>query len=84
MRVMLGDQEWFVLSGLEEIKQFSMTEESTHHLPSKTFNDMYSFDDRPLGKGATFNFSNKFNGFQESSFLMAIYGENRENLLLKP
>lgn len=49
MRVMLGDQEWFVLSGLEEIKQFSMTEESTHHLPSKTFNDMYSFDDKPLG-----------------------------------
>ena len=48
MRVMLGDQEWFILSGLEEIKQFSMKEESTFHLPSKTFNEMYSFD-KPLG-----------------------------------
>ena len=66
MRVMLGDQEWFVLSGmylpyfnamfdfntnlsgLDEIKQFSMKEESTFHLPSKTFNEMYSFD-KPLG-----------------------------------
>ena len=48
MRVMLGDQEWFVLSGLEEIKQFSMKEVSTFHLPSKTFNEMYSFD-KPLG-----------------------------------
>ena len=63
---MLGDQEWFVLSGmylpyfnamfdfntnlsgLDEIKQFSMKEESTFHLPSKTFNEMYSFD-KPLG-----------------------------------
>ena len=36
------------LSGLDEIKQFSMKEESTFHLPSKTFNEMYSFD-KPLG-----------------------------------
>jgi len=48
MRVMLGDQEWYILSGLEEIKQFSMTEDSTFHLPSRTFNEMYSFDE-PLG-----------------------------------
>ena len=48
MRVMLGDQEWIVLSGLEEIKQFAMTQESTFHLPSRTFNEMYSFDE-PLG-----------------------------------
>ena len=48
MRVMLGDQEWFVLSGLEEIKQFSMMEQSTHHLQSQTFNEMYSYDE-PLG-----------------------------------
>ena len=48
MRVMLGDQEWFVLSGLTEIKQFAMKDESTSHLPSDTFNEMYSFD-KPLG-----------------------------------
>ena len=36
------------LSGLDEIKQFAMKEESTFHLPSKTFNEMYSFD-KPLG-----------------------------------
>ena len=35
--------------GLEEIKQFSMSEDSTFHLPSRTFNEMYSFDE-PLGK----------------------------------
>ena len=39
------------LSGLDEIKQFSMKEESTFHLPSKTFNEMYSFD-KPLGMHA--------------------------------
>ena len=43
MRVMLGDQEWFVLTGLPEIKQFTMKDESTTHLPSVTFNDIYSF-----------------------------------------
>ena len=48
MRVMLGDQEWIVLSGLPEIKQFAMSQQSTFHLESKTFNEMYSFDE-PLG-----------------------------------
>ena len=49
MRVMLGDQEWIILSGLPEIKQFAMTQQSTFHLESKTFNEMYSFDE-PFGK----------------------------------
>ena len=48
MRVMLGDQEWIVLSGLAEIKQFAMSQQSTFHLESTTFNEMYSFDE-PLG-----------------------------------
>ena len=48
MRVMLGDQEWIVLSGIAEIKQFAMAQESTFHLPSRTFNEIYSFDE-PLG-----------------------------------
>lgn len=51
MRVMLGDQEWIVLSGLPEIKQFAMTQQSTFHLESKTFNEMYSFDE-PLGNNS--------------------------------
>ena len=48
MRVMLGDQEWFVLTSLQEIKEFTMMELSTSHLPSVTFNDLYSFGE-PLG-----------------------------------
>ena len=53
MRVMLGDQEWIILSGLPEIKQFAMTQQSTFHLESKTFNEMYSFD-QPLGNNSRF------------------------------
>ena len=92
MRVMLGDQEWFVLSGmylpyfnamfdfntnlsgLDEIKQFSMKEESTFHLPSKTFNEMYSFD-KPLGMHSQEIFDRRSNcngDFINFSFLQGI------------
>ena len=78
-KVMLGDQEWIVLSGLDEVtkfcfalflvkilhrkskqidalhcltkcpfyfqqvREFTSKEESTSHLPSQTFNDLYSW-----------------------------------------
>ena len=83
------------LSGLDEIKQFSMKEESTFHLPSKTFNEMYSFD-KPLGMHAheivdrRSNCINKtinqmvtlliFSFCKELFFLMVICGRSRESL----
>jgi len=48
MKVGLGLQQWIILSGFKEIQQFSMSEDSVSHLPSKTFDEIYSFD-RPLG-----------------------------------
>ncbi|XP_023340901.1 methyl farnesoate epoxidase [Eurytemora carolleeae] len=48
MKVGLGMQDWYVLSSFEEIQEFSMTDFSVSHLPSKTFDELYSFD-RPLG-----------------------------------
>jgi len=48
MKVGLGLQQWIILSGFKEIQEFSMSENSVSHLPSKTFDEIYSFD-RPLG-----------------------------------
>ena len=62
------------LSGLDEIKQFSMKEESTFHLPSKTFNEMYSFD-KPLGMHSQEIFDRRSNcngDFINFSFLQGI------------
>jgi len=48
MKVGLGMQDWHILSGFQEIQEFAMSENSVSHLPSKTFDEIYSFD-RPLG-----------------------------------
>ena len=49
MSVALGEDVWVVLSGLEEIKDFSMREEAVDRPDLKIFDEIYSFD-KPLGE----------------------------------
>jgi hypothetical protein len=35
VQVGLGNKDWYVITGLPEIKQFCMAEDSLSHLPSK-------------------------------------------------
>ena len=39
VQVGLGNKDWYVITGLPEIKQFCMAEDSLSHLPSKVYTD---------------------------------------------
>jgi hypothetical protein len=48
MTVFLGDDDWIVLSGFDEIKAFSMNSEAIQRPHNATLMSLYSFDE-PLG-----------------------------------
>ena len=53
LTVGLGDQEWVILSGLPEIKEFSMKPEALSRPPMPVMNELYSFN-RDTGYGVIF------------------------------
>jgi hypothetical protein len=40
VQVGLGNKDWYVITGLPEIKQFCMAEDSLSHLPSQVRTDL--------------------------------------------
>ena len=59
MAIELGSELWVVLSGLDEIKEYSMNDEATYRLRSNnTLPDLYSFK-VPHGKFGHFYISQR-------------------------
>ena len=50
LKVGLGSDVWVVLTGLEEIKQFTMMEETTSRPDLTSLNEIYSFGEKSQGE----------------------------------